>query len=76
MGGSKMKLSEWKEIYLDVFKDSEKLKDQIDFEGGLAGMVLDGVYTTQDIDGEEATDDECLLLISELTELYKKEKTK
>lgn len=70
-----MKLSEWKEIYLDVFKDSEKLKE-IDFEGGLAGMVLDGVYTTQDIDGEEATDDECLLLISELTELYKKEKSK
>ena len=71
-----MKLKEWKETYLDVFENSEKLKDQIDFEGGLAGMVLDGVLTIQHIDGEEATDHECLLLISELTELYKKNKTK
>lgn len=67
-----MKLTKWKETYLNIFENSEVLKDQIDFEGGLAGLVLDGVLTTQNIDGEEATDHECLLLISELIDLYKK----
>jgi hypothetical protein len=65
-----MKLKNWSKKYLEVLYDEEELKNW-EFNGGVSGMVLEGIYETRNISGEDATDHECLLLISTLTELYK-----
>jgi hypothetical protein len=65
-----MKLRNWSQKYLEVFYDEEELKNW-EFNGGVSGIVLEGIYETKNIDGEEATDHECLLLISTLIDLYK-----
>jgi hypothetical protein len=60
----------WNEQYLIPFASDETLQEVIDGYGGFAGWVLDGVLATKDIDGEEATDHDCLELISELVSKY------
>lgn len=60
---------QWYADYLSPFVTDEMLRERIDAYGGFDGWVLDGVLAVKDIDGDEATDHECLelvgLLISE-----------
>lgn len=61
--GKKIKVDEWHEIYLAPFLDTDLLNTAICSHGGFDGWVLDGVLAVKDIDGDEATDGECLELI-------------
>ena len=60
---------QWYESYLSPFVSDEKLRTRIEEHGGLDGWILDGVLSVKDIDGQEATDHDCLemimLLVSE-----------
>lgn len=60
---------QWYESYLSPFMSDERLEKRIEEHGGLDGWILDGVLSVKDIDGQEATDHECLemimLLVSE-----------
>lgn len=67
---TKMTLDEWHETYLQPFTSDEKLQEAIDDYGGFAGWVLDGVLAMKDVEGEWATDHECLEIISLLTKEY------
>ena len=72
MGQTKITLDEWHERYLQPFESDEKLQEIIDAYGGFAGWVYDGVSALHDVDGEWATDHECLEIISLLTDKYLK----
>ena len=67
---TKITLDEWHERYLQPFTSDEKLQEVIDAYGGFAGWVLDGVLAMKDVEGELATDHECLEIISLLTKEY------
>jgi len=66
----KITLDEWHERYLEPFTSDDKLQEIIDAHGGFAGWVLDGVLAIKDVDGQYATDHECLEIISLLTKEY------
>lgn len=65
-----MKLDQWKEKYLKPFEDRGLLQKTIDDHGGFAGWVLDGVLAVKDIEGENATDHECLWQVGVLVDAY------
>lgn len=65
-----MTVDEWVSLYLSPFDDETQLKELILAQGGFAGWVLDGVLASKNIDGQEATDHECLEMISLLTTKY------
>lgn len=67
---TKITLDEWHEKYLQPFTSDEKLQEVIDAHGGFAGWVLDGVLEMKNVDGEWATDHECLEIISLLVKEY------
>ena len=67
---TKITLDQWHECYLQPFTNDEKLQEVIDNYGGFAGWVLDGVLALKDVDGQYATDHECLEIISLLTKEY------
>lgn len=66
----KITTESWNERYLQPFASDDTLQEAIDSYGGFAGWVLDGVLATKDIDGDEATDHDCLELISGLVGKY------
>lgn len=66
----KIALDDWVSIYLKVFETDEALQESIDDYGGFAGWVSEGVSALNDVDGEEATDHECLEHAYELLKLY------
>ena len=68
--GIKITLDEWHTKYLEPFTTDEKLQEVIDAYGGFAGWVLDGVLAMKDVEGEYATDHECLEIISLLVGEY------
>jgi len=72
MGQTKITLDEWHERYLQPFESDDELQEIIDAYGGFAGWVYDGVSALHDVDGEWATDHECLEIISLLTDKYLK----
>lgn len=72
MEQTKITLDEWNERYLQPFASDDKLQEVIDAYGGFAGWVLDGVMAMEDVEGEWATDHECLEIISLLTDKYLK----
>lgn len=59
-----MNAEKWYETYLQPFLNDETLRTRIDDCGGLDGWVLDGVLAVKEIDGQEATDNECLEMVS------------
>lgn len=59
----KITAEQWYADYLAPFIDDEMLRERIDGYGGFDGWILDGVLAVKDIDGQEATDYECLELI-------------
>ena len=67
-------LDQWQETYLHPFTDDALLQNAIDEYGGFAGWVYEGVSALSNVDGEWATDHECLeiiaLLIKEYLALY------
>ena len=67
---TKITLDEWHERYLQPFASDKTLQEAIDAYGGFAGWVLDGVLAMKDVEGEWATDHECLEIISLLTKEY------
>lgn len=60
---TKITAEQWYADYLAPFIDDEMLRERIDEYGGFDGWVLDGVLAVKDIDGQEATDDQCLELV-------------
>ena len=67
---TKITLDQWHERYLEPFTSDDKLQEIIDAYGGFAGWVYDGVSALHDVDGEWATDHECLEIISLLIKKY------
>lgn len=65
-----MKLEDWNNTYVETFSDKKVLQETINNHGGFAGWVLDGVLAVEDIEGEEATDHECLELVGVLVDAY------
>lgn len=65
-----MKLEDWNNTYVEIFSDKKVLQETINNHGGFAGWVLDGVLAVEDIEGEEATDHECLELVGVLVDAY------
>jgi len=63
-------LDTWVSCYLRAFDTDEKLQSVIDSHGGFAGWVSEGISRLNDVDGEEATDHECLELTHDLLKLY------
>lgn len=60
---------QWEEFFLNpmlAVADGKEPTDEI--ESGLAGFTLDGIFATKDIDGELATDWECVEMIWQLIE--------
>ncbi len=70
MSTEKISLDEWVSCYLEVFKSDEALQESIDDYGGFAGWASEGVSALNNVDGEEATDHECLEHAYELLRLY------
>ncbi len=70
MDKEKIAFDDWVSIYLEVFKSDEALQERIDDYGGFAGWVSEGVSDLNRVDGEEATDHECLEHAYELLRLY------
>lgn len=70
MNDKKITLNDWSSVYLGAFETDEKLQKSIDDYGGFAGWISDGVSSLNDIDGEEATDHECMEYAYQLLELY------
>jgi len=66
----KLTLDAWHEVYLTPFTDDKLLQTRIDDDGGFAGWVLDGVLALKNVDGQEATDHECLEIIALLVREY------
>lgn len=60
---TKITAEQWYADYLSPFITDEMLCERIDGHGGFEGWVLDGVLAVKDIDGQEATDYDCLELI-------------
>ena len=60
---------DWRDTYLQPFyklasdPDAEPTDEMQD---GYAGFVLDGILAVKDIDGQEASDWECVELVEEL----------
>ena len=54
---------QWYANYLSPFITDEMLRERIDGYGGFEGWVLDGVLAVKDIDGQEATDYQCLEIV-------------
>lgn len=67
---TKITLDEWHEQYLQPFASDKTLQKAIDDYGGFAGWVLDGVLSMKDVEGEYASDHECLEIISLLIKEY------
>jgi len=63
-------LDDWVSCYLGAFDTDEKLQGIINSHGGFAGWVSEGVSGLNQVDGEEATDHECLELAFDLLKLY------
>lgn len=70
MTENKISLDDWVSNYLKVFGADKTLQEAIDDYGGFAGWVSEGVSAIKDVDGEEATDHECLEHTYELLKLY------
>jgi hypothetical protein len=70
MNKEKIALDDWVSTYLEVFATDEALQERIDSHGGFAGWVSEGVSALDNVDGEEATDHECLEHAYELLGLY------
>ncbi|MFM9028778.1 MAG: hypothetical protein ACKOQ6_12430 [Bacteroidota bacterium] len=64
-------VEEWYEQYLQPFLSDEALQARIDGYGGFDGWVLDGVLSVRDIDGQYATDNECLEMVAILIDEWK-----
>lgn len=65
-----LSLDRWHESYLTPFTDDKLLQERIDDYGGFAGWVLDGIVALKDVDGQDATDHECLEIIQLLVGEY------
>lgn len=66
-------VAQWQEHFLDpllnVVAGNEVDPDSIDeLESGLAGFTLDGILAVREIDGQEATDWDCVEMIHRLIE--------
>lgn len=70
MSTKTISLDEWVSCYLGAFDTDEKLQGIIDGHGGFAGWVSEGVSGLDCVDGEEATDHECLEYAYTLLKLY------
>lgn len=70
MTKNKISLDDWVSNYLKVFEKDETLQEAIDNYGGFAGWASDGISALDDVDGEEATDHECLEYAEALLKLY------
>ena len=70
MNKKKIALDDWVSTYLEVFETDQTLQERIDSHGGFAGWVSEGVSALDNVDGEEATDHECLENAYELLGLY------
>lgn len=67
MNHKQITLDQWYEIYRrpldEVVLGAKEPSDEI--ATGLAGNVIDGILAVKDIDGQYATDWECVLIIEE-----------
>lgn len=70
----KMTVQEWRDLHIAPLEREETLQEII--SDGFDGWILDAVLATKDIDGEEATDGECIELIIELLEHFKNQNKK
>lgn len=70
MDKKKIALDDWVSTYLKVFETDKALEARIDSHGGFAGWVSEGVSALDSVDGEEATDHECLEYAYELLGRY------
>lgn len=70
----KLTVKEWRDLHIAPLEREETLQEIIN--DGFDGWILDAVLAAKDIDGEEATDGECLELIAELLEHFKNQNTK
>lgn len=67
---------EFKQKYLtkteikDILKDFDTFTKWYDQEDGGEGAVLDLITSIRNLDGEDATDRECLFMISDVTLMW------
>lgn len=74
MEEKKISLKEWESKYYEPLRAyaEDKAEPTEEMVFGLAGFVLDGILAVQNIEGEEATDWECVHLVSQLIEMAQK----
>jgi hypothetical protein len=60
----KLTVTEWRDLHIAPLENEETLQEILD--SGFDGWMLDAVLSVKNIDGDEATDGECLELVGEL----------
>lgn len=65
---SMISVKDWQRIYLEPVRRvvENGAQPTVAMTDGFAGFVLDGILAIKDVNGEEATDWECVEMISEL----------